>query len=214
MTDRQQPPALPKLRRWAVPVKVALSAWSDTSVTVFLLGSAQRDNVYPKSDERTGSQGRFKVGGNWRRQGRAEQRNETYLTYILAHFTRTVVIKAQGASTSYVFSSIKLYKIIHFTVCTRIMIQQKNQKTKARLKGRRGGKRASRPSVRHVSRVITVDLMKSPRQCTRFLQRGVDEREIRHGKQEQRATGKWCLGKTGGAYFAHQHTTGETNKQK
>jgi len=56
--------------------------------------------------------GGVRVEGNRQRQGRAKQRNETYLTYILAHFTRTVVIKAQGASTSYFFSSIKLYKIV------------------------------------------------------------------------------------------------------
>lgn len=96
-------------------VKVAFCHRSDAGVTRSKVVQGGRFkistggggvNFRPESDEQTGNQGRgrgVRVQGNRQRQGRAKQRNETYLTYILAHFTRTVVIKAQGASTSYFF---------------------------------------------------------------------------------------------------------------
>ncbi len=94
-------------------------------------GGGGGGNFHPESDEQTGNWGGgrgVRVQGNRQRQGRAKQRNETSYLHLSSFYTYS---RDQGTGSFYklLFSSIKLYKIIHFTVCTRIMIQQRNQKT-------------------------------------------------------------------------------------
>lgn len=164
-------------------------------------------NFHPESDEQTGNRGGgqgVRVQGNRQRQGRAKQRNETYLTYILAHFTRTVVIKAQGASTSYFFFNKVVQNNTFYSLYKNNDPAEKSKdRPKARLKGRRGSRRGGRGEreserlghpldVLLMSRVITRSYPRSDEvptcQCTRFFAAGrrQTERKIKGRRKNER----------------------------
>lgn len=156
--DRQQPP----LQTPQVPVKVALSGWSDTSVTAFLskLDPDQRKRATSTqslmSDRAIGG-GQSSRDSTEAGQSQTAQWNISYL-HLSSFYTYS---RDQGTRSFYKLRFFFNKVVQNNTFYSLYKNNDPAEKSKARLKGRRGwggGKRASRPSVRHphVSRVITV----------------------------------------------------------
>lgn len=157
VTD-SSPPS--KLRRWAVPVKVALSGRSDTSVTVCLSTSDLDQHKWATSTQSLMSDQAIGGGQSSRESTEAGQSQTAQWNISYLHLSSFYTYSRDQGTRSFYKLRFFFNKVVqNNTFYSLYKNNDPAEKSKARLKGRRGwggGKRASRPSVRHVSHVITV----------------------------------------------------------